>query len=76
MSTIDADALLLALPRTSLSDIRSILESWHGKTGKFIVDAWIEQSRSAKDKKTIEVFVRRIQDALRPDLSWTDSDSD
>jgi hypothetical protein len=70
------EALLRDLPFKSASDLKAILESWHGKTGKFIVDAWIEQARSARDKRSIEVFLRRIQDALRPDLSWTDSDSD
>jgi len=76
MSTPDIETLLRNVPCMTVPEIQTILTSWRGKTGKFIVDAWIDQAQNTNDRRTIEVFLRRIQDALRPDASWTDSDSD
>ena len=73
---VDVERLLQDLPYLTVSEVQAILASWRGKTDKFMVDAWIDQAQKTNDKYSIEQYVRRIEDALRPDVSWTDSDSD
>lgn len=72
----DVEQLLEDLPYLTVPEVQETLLSWRGRTGKFIVDAWIDQAQTVQDKRSIERFVKRIEDALRPDASWTDSDSD
>ena len=77
MTTLaDIERLVQDLPYLTVPEIQATLASWRGKSGKFIVDAWIDQAQTTNDKHSIKRLVRRIEEALRPDVSWTDSDSD